>query len=108
MFARPGAAVSRSGLGSGLQAVLPSAADPVGGVVLSVCLRHAPVPVDESAGTISCRMLGYCKQHLLNFFPLPHEHGSLRPTFSRRGDACVFGWIRSVSSHGDHPAGRVV
>src|SRR5271165_238571 len=29
---------------------------------------------------------GYCRQHFLYFLPLPHGQGSLRPTFSRRGD----------------------
>jgi hypothetical protein len=28
---------------------------------------------------------GYTRQHFLYFFPLPHGHGSLRPTLSRRG-----------------------
>src|SRR6266550_6243373 len=38
---------------------------------------------------------GYAPWHFLNFLPLPHQHGSLRPMFSRsdltigRGDPAV-------------------
>ena len=34
--------------------------------------------------------IGYCKQHFLYFLPLPHGHGSLRPTLACRGGAWVF------------------
>jgi hypothetical protein len=43
-------------------------------------------------------MFGYCNQHFLYFFPLPHGHGSLRPTFPRLGEVWMSRWRRR------HPA----
>src|SRR5208337_634376 len=51
---------------------------------------------------------GYCRQHFLYFLPLPHGQGSLRPTFSRRGDTWRSCWVRSALDCGDQPAGRSV
>jgi len=54
------------------------------------------------------RTLAYCKQHFLYFLPLPHGHGSLRPTFfSRLGNPYMSGWIRSTPGDGDQSAGRI-
>ncbi len=36
---------------------------------------------DRAAGGATARLASYAPQHLLCFFPLPHPHGSLRPTF---------------------------
>jgi glutathione S-transferase len=68
-------------------------------------LEKLPMILDDGS-TIWESCTGYCKQHFLYFLPLPHGHGSLRPIFSRRGNAWISRGIRSAPGGGDQPAGR--
>ena len=51
---------------------------------------------------------GHCPQHFLYFFPLPHGHGSLRPTLSltagaTRGPRLLAMSCRSYTAHSASP-----
>src|ERR1700730_6781643 len=49
----------------------------------------------------------YCKQHFLYFFPLPHGHGSLRPTLPCWCKARLPAWMRSASDRANQPVGII-
>jgi hypothetical protein len=53
------------------------------------------------------RFRRYCKQHFLYFFPLPHVHGSLRPTLRCWGNTRLSSWIRSASDDANQLVGTI-
>jgi hypothetical protein len=59
------------------------------------------------AGLRFIRFRHYCKQHFLYFFPLPHGHGSLRPTLLCWSNARLFRWIRFASDNANQPGGII-
>src|SRR5689334_20940058 len=71
--------------------------------VETLWLPHSPPNAAASDLLVG---IGYARQHFLYFFPLPHGHGSLRPTLAGRGDAWVFCRTRAASSQGKPPPGR--
>src|SRR4028119_1783552 len=64
--------------------------------VATLWLPHS-APNAAAATTDLLVGIGYGRQHFLYFFPLPHGHGSLRPTLADRGDARVFCWTTRVA-----------
>ena len=75
--------------------------------VATLWLPHS-APNAAAATTDLLVGIGYGRQHFLYFFPLPHGHGSLRPTLADRGDARVFCWTLAASSQGKPPGGRTL